>query len=61
MELATIERCEANASESKPLSKREKELREAVERVYRVYGTDLSAFYRDAHRESQKELEKRTR
>ena len=32
---------------------REKEVREAVERVYRKYGTDLAAFNRDV----QKELE----
>lgn len=51
----------ANAEETKPLSKREKELREAVERVYRRYGTNLRAFYRDAHREAQKELEKKSR
>jgi hypothetical protein len=49
------------ATDSKPLGKREKELREAVERVYRRYGNNLTAFYRDARRESQKELEKRTR
>jgi hypothetical protein len=51
----------ATTEDSKPLGKREKELREAVERVYRRYGNNLTAFYRDAHRESQKELEKRAR
>jgi hypothetical protein len=39
---------------SKPLSAREKELREAIERVYRRYGTDLPAFYRDVQKELQK-------
>jgi hypothetical protein len=34
---------------------KEREIREAVERVYRKYGTDFSAFGRDV----QKELEKR--
>jgi hypothetical protein len=51
----------ANAPEDKPLSKRERALREAVERVYRRYGTDLNAFYRDAHREAQRESEKKVR
>jgi len=50
-----------NTQENRPLSKRERELREAVERVYRRYGTNLAAFYRDAHREVQKESEKKAR
>jgi hypothetical protein len=57
---ATAERPESGP-DNKPISKREKELREAVERVYRRYGTDLKTFYRDAHREAQKESEKRAR
>jgi len=61
MEEATIARKTNNAPESKPSSKRERELREAVERVYRKYGTNLTAFYRDAHREAQRESEKRAR
>ena len=47
--------------DSKPLGKREKEVREALERVYRRYGTNLTAFYRDAHRDSQKDMEKHAR
>jgi hypothetical protein len=38
-------------------SNRDKELIEATERVYRRYGSDLPAFYRDAQKE--RELEKR--
>jgi len=30
---------------------REQELREAIERVYRAYGSDLRTFNRDVHRE----------
>ena len=45
----------------RPPGKRDKEIREAVERVYQKYGTNLTAFYRDARRESQKESEKRER
>ena len=47
--------------EEKAPTKREKELREAVERVYRRYGTDLGAFYRDAHRDARRDAEKRAR
>lgn len=46
-----------NTSPTKPASTRDRELREAAERVYRQYGNDLSAFYRHARRE--KALEKR--
>jgi hypothetical protein len=38
-------------------STRDKELIEAAERVYRKYGSDLSAFYR--HAQKERELEKR--
>ncbi|HUY15717.1 MAG TPA: hypothetical protein VMX16_19130 [Terriglobia bacterium] len=34
-------------------SKREKEFRDAIERVYRRYGRDLSAFLRDVKKESE--------
>jgi hypothetical protein len=61
MEQATAERTTNTENETRPSNKREAELREAVERVYRRYGTNLSAFYRDAHRESQKDIEKRSR
>jgi hypothetical protein len=38
----------------KPVSrKREKEFRDAVERVYRRYGRDLSAFFRDVKKENE--------
>jgi hypothetical protein len=46
-----------NTSPQKPPSTRDRELNEAAERVYRQYGNDLSAFYRNAQRE--KALEKR--
>jgi len=46
-----------NTSAKKPANAREQELREAAERVYRQYGSDLSAFYRRAQRE--RALEKR--
>jgi len=44
--------------QKKPVSAstREQEFNEAVERVYRKYGNNLSAFYRDAQKE---QLEKR--
>jgi hypothetical protein len=61
MASSTIPRPTKAVTDSKPLGKREKEVREALERMYRRYGTNLTAFYRDAHRDSQKELEKRTR
>jgi hypothetical protein len=51
---------EQNRSQSETERRRERELTEAVERVHRHYGNDLSAFYRDAHRESQN-LEKRNK
>lgn len=61
MASSTMPRPTKVATDSKPLDKREKELREAVERVYRKYGTNLTAFYRDAHREAQRESEKNSR
>jgi hypothetical protein len=36
------------------VSSREQELREAAERVYRKYGSDLAAFQRDVQRELEK-------
>jgi hypothetical protein len=54
METATIERRSTRTLKSKPPSTRKKDLREATDRVYRVYGTDLSAFYRDLRKELQK-------
>ena len=39
------------------VSTKDHNLQEAAERVYRQYGSDLSAFYRNARRE--RELEKR--
>jgi hypothetical protein len=57
---AVAERPESTP-ENKSASKRERALREAVDRVYRKYGTNLTAFYRDAHREAQKDAEKRAR
>jgi hypothetical protein len=39
---------------TKAAKTRDEEFREAAERVYRLYGSDLSAFYRDAQRELTK-------
>jgi len=62
MEAPTIDRHPSGELQVGPVEdKRQKELREAVERVYRKYGSNLTAFYRDAHREAQRESEKRTR
>jgi hypothetical protein len=36
-----------------PTRTRDKELIEATERVYRKYGSDLSAFYRDVQKERE--------
>ena len=41
-----------NAIESEPA--RDRELREAIERVYRVYGADISAFARTIEEELHK-------
>ena len=57
MSAMTPERPEGTENTKQP-SEREKELKEAVERVYRKYGTNLTAFYRDAYRESQREAVK---
>lgn len=46
-----------NTPPKKTASTRDQELREAAERVYRQYGSDLSAFYRRAQKE--RALEKR--
>jgi hypothetical protein len=46
-----------STSSKKPASTKEQDLSEAAERVYRRYGSDLPAFYRNAQRE--RELEKR--
>jgi hypothetical protein len=43
-----------------PASTREQEFNEALERVYRIYGTDLSAFFRDVQREQKEQLVKRS-
>lgn len=61
MEALTIERSADVKRQDNPLGKRQTEVRAAVERVYRKYGNNLSAFYRDARKESQKEVEKRKR
>lgn len=62
MEASTIERRASDeVHEELVADKRQRELREAIDRVYRKYGTDLSAFFRDAHREAQRESEKKMR
>jgi len=48
-----------NTLPPKSAQEREREFSEAVERVYRKYGNDLSAFLRDVQRE--KELVKRAK
>ncbi len=48
---------EENTTTPKSVQDREKEFSEAVERVYRKYGNDLSAFLRDIQKE--RELVKR--
>ena len=58
----TARRPTETVEQQQPSRKQGRELRDAIERVYRRYGTDLNAFYRDAHREAQKEqLEKKAR
>lgn len=61
MSAQTAQRPTESTERANPSSRQEKELRDAVERVYRRYGTNLTAFYRDAHREAQKEQEKKVR
>lgn len=39
------------APKNEPAKEREREFREAAERVYRKYGNDLGAFRRDVQRE----------
>lgn len=62
MEAPTIEpRASDEGHEELVADKRQRELREAIDRVYRKYGTNLTAFFRDAHREAQRESEKKMR
>jgi hypothetical protein len=61
MAASTLAQHPSDAPEGKLLDKRTKELHDVVERVYRKYGANLTAFYRDAHREAQKESEKKSR
>ena len=49
-----------DTSQRKPASTREREFNEAVERVYRKYGNDLSAFYRDVRRAQRDQLVRRS-
>jgi hypothetical protein len=51
MEDPANEKRQENAPQTKSTDTREKEFHEAVEKVYRKYGTDLPAFYRDVQRE----------
>lgn len=41
------------ASQPKTQDQRERDLDEAVNRVYQHYGNDLSAFYRDVQKEQE--------
>ena len=61
MEARTVERRPSEMHEELVVDKRQRELREAIDRVHRKYGTDLTAFFRDAHREAQRESEKSAR
>ncbi len=54
MALATLERRPATSTKTKPVDRKKEELRAAAERVFRKYGTDLSAFRRDIERELEK-------
>jgi hypothetical protein len=48
------QRTQEQADEQKPVHDPSKELEEAVARVYRQYGPDLSKFVRDVQRDIQK-------
>jgi hypothetical protein len=48
------ERTQEMQEQEKPVNSSEKELEEAVDRVYRRYGPDLSNFVRDVQRDIQK-------
>jgi len=50
MEIPTKEK-EEKGTPQKTVNTRDNEFKEAAERVYRHYGTDLSAFYRDIQKE----------
>ncbi len=55
MTTATVERRSTSASSQERRSdQKQKEVREAVERVYRRYGTDLTAFRKDRQRVLEK-------
>ena len=56
MTTVTAVRPVPTTAQAKYSDKRKKELRDAVERVYRRYGSDLAAFRRDV--QNQRELEK---
>jgi hypothetical protein len=43
-----------------PPSPQEKELLEAIDRVYNKYGTDLESFFRDVAKENNERLQKET-
>jgi hypothetical protein len=54
MAVATLERRPTTSAKVKPVDRKKEELRAAAERVYRKYGTDLTAFRRDIERELEK-------
>lgn len=53
-QMKVVVRTALRHSQSHTLKTREQELQEAVERVYRKYGSDLSSFRRDVEREMTK-------
>ena len=54
MEKPANEKRDESTPQNNSTSTRDKEFDEAVERVYRKYGSDLSAFVRDFQRDVQK-------
>jgi hypothetical protein len=50
----TVEKSSEKQPQPRTEATREKEFNEAVDRIYRRYGTDLSAFTRDVQKELQK-------
>jgi hypothetical protein len=54
MAVSTVEQRPITSVQDKIADRKKEELRAAAERVYRKYGTDLTAFHRDIQRELEK-------
>jgi hypothetical protein len=54
MTTSTLEKPPQVSAAKKPVDRKKEELRAAAERVYRKYGTNLTAFRRDIQRELEK-------